>query len=206
MLTKLQEINRKLIFVCHSLGGLVVKQALVLTPQSSAIKDIQDRTTGIVFLGTPHGGSHLGRRLAWIAFITGSSKDLASILSIDSKPLNKLSDDFKQYYERRLAGANGTGPHPLKIRCFAEMHRTSVAHTPISSMVVPLKSAMTNLEGEVVTPVEKDHHTICRFESSADPVFVMIWRQLSDWMAQPGVQQLPRVNSLTRVENFERGG
>jgi hypothetical protein len=48
-----------IIFVCHSLGGLVVKNALVGARKSDN-EDIQEvfrATTGIIFLGTPHDGS-----------------------------------------------------------------------------------------------------------------------------------------------------
>ncbi|KAK1749429.1 hypothetical protein QBC47DRAFT_395871 [Echria macrotheca] len=48
-----------IIFVCHSLGGLVVKNALVGARNSDNpdVMDVFSATTGIIFLGTPHDGS-----------------------------------------------------------------------------------------------------------------------------------------------------
>jgi hypothetical protein len=52
---------RPLFFVCHSLGGLVVKQALrsALDLGESAWREIVNNTRGIVFLATPHTGARL---------------------------------------------------------------------------------------------------------------------------------------------------
>jgi hypothetical protein len=186
------------------LGGLVVKQALVLNTDNEALRAVQDQTAGIIFLGTPHGGSHLGVNLARIAFFTGTSRDLSKVLSINSDSLNKLSAEFEEYYLKRLKG-EARGAPVLKVRSFAEMHRTCIGNTPIGAKVVPIKYSKLNLPEEIVTPVEKDHHTICRFESPDDPVFIMIWRQLSQWMAQPSSEIKPRGESLEKVETYTRG-
>ena len=51
--------NVELVFVCHSLGGLICKQMLIDSRNGPYIKDraIYDLTVGIVFLGTPHAPS-----------------------------------------------------------------------------------------------------------------------------------------------------
>jgi len=50
--------QRPLIFVCHSLGGIVVKSALIHSDrEDSGFKDLQLSIVGIVFFGTPHQGS-----------------------------------------------------------------------------------------------------------------------------------------------------
>lgn len=53
------------IFICHSLGGLVVKQALASAalrePNVPGVKDLKALTYGVVFFGTPHrGGNGVG--------------------------------------------------------------------------------------------------------------------------------------------------
>ncbi len=57
-----EERYRKLIFICHSLGGLIVQRALTLPVDAAVGEDrrlLQESTGGIIFLGTPHGGSNL---------------------------------------------------------------------------------------------------------------------------------------------------
>jgi len=51
-----------IIFICHSLGGLVVKQALVratlCSPSDPGMKNIKLWTYGLIFFGTPHRGGN----------------------------------------------------------------------------------------------------------------------------------------------------
>lgn len=51
--------DRHLIFVAHSLGGIVVKRTLITATVRNAYKAIFYSTIAVVFLGTPHHGSQL---------------------------------------------------------------------------------------------------------------------------------------------------
>ncbi|NJM30773.1 MAG: hypothetical protein HC855_12350, partial [Rhizobiales bacterium] len=59
--------NAPIVFICHSLGGLVVKQALLdAHDQSAASKrhgDFLENVRGVAFLATPHSGSDLANLL-----------------------------------------------------------------------------------------------------------------------------------------------
>ncbi|KAL7940994.1 putative ankyrin repeat protein [Trichoderma barbatum] len=49
------EIDRPIIWICHDLGGTIVKEALRLAlNKSRKYRDVALLTTGIIFLGTPH--------------------------------------------------------------------------------------------------------------------------------------------------------
>ena len=52
-----QATTRRRIFICHSLGGLLVKQCLIEALDDREFIDVYKNTSGIVFLGTPHRGS-----------------------------------------------------------------------------------------------------------------------------------------------------
>jgi hypothetical protein len=57
-----RELDRlPLVFVCHSLGRLVVKQVLRIAFDQRATvgTSIFDTTRGVAFLGTPNMGAHL---------------------------------------------------------------------------------------------------------------------------------------------------
>ena len=43
-----------LIFVAHSMGGLVVKKAFIIGSQEAEFRSVVDRISSIVFLATPH--------------------------------------------------------------------------------------------------------------------------------------------------------
>ena len=195
-----KDIERQIIFVCHSLGGLVVKQALVLQDISPALKAIQQQTSGIVFLGTPHGGSDLARTLGRIAFVTGASRSLSHLLSTGSEPLSELNSKFKEYYTQREQKG-----FPLRIRSWFEELWTRTPIPFVSLQVVPIESGKTHLKGDDSTAATKDHHSICRFESENDPLFQQICKELGNWMGLPRSNTLNRVRSSSEAEGLRRG-
>jgi hypothetical protein len=53
-----EEQVRPIVFICHSLRGLGVKQALVTAKLNDRYNDIIRATRGLVFFGTPHRGGN----------------------------------------------------------------------------------------------------------------------------------------------------
>jgi len=51
-----EEDTHPIIFLCHSMGGLLVQQALVNAHNNDVYKQIKDSTTGLVFFATPQRG------------------------------------------------------------------------------------------------------------------------------------------------------
>jgi hypothetical protein len=98
-----------LIFVAHSLGGLVVEEALLLASDSlhDSHHNIVHATSGIIFLGTPnHGSSNdITRVLEYCASLgTGKRRFVAG-----SHPFAELSSQlghihkaFQEYRTRKL--------------------------------------------------------------------------------------------------------
>ena len=96
--------DRPLIFVCHNLGGLVVKRVMV---EASAAKarhaDIYDSASGIVFLATPHRGSSkasVGKMLVNHSKVSlmQNKTQLLSELERDNQSLTGLMEDFAGLY------------------------------------------------------------------------------------------------------------
>lgn len=95
--------NRPIIFIAHSLGGLVVKDALKKSRdaagESADFRSIFESTRGIVFLGTPHRGSRaatLGTLVARMVRVFNRDANVSLLCSIeeDSEILERISDDF----------------------------------------------------------------------------------------------------------------
>ncbi|KAK3382275.1 hypothetical protein B0T24DRAFT_5660 [Lasiosphaeria ovina] len=96
------EPSRRLLFVAHSLGGIVVKEML---RQASCQTDLDlrkvfDSTTGIVFFGTPHGGAdprgfvqHVAETMIRIAGFS-ANKQIVNTLLPSSERLKELRDEF----------------------------------------------------------------------------------------------------------------
>lgn len=95
--------NRPLMFICHSLGGLVVKQVLRLSNEavsSKRKKQVIENTRVVMFLATPHDGV----RINW--FFSLLLKLLGSTITIDEicRNLHNLLDLSRWYcdYARAL--------------------------------------------------------------------------------------------------------
>lgn len=96
--------RRPVVFIGHSLGGIVVKKALILAHERSSdpvFKDILINTKAIAFLGVPHKGSDS----AWWAHFAANALKGASIgitthnalvadLRKDSSALSTISRQF----------------------------------------------------------------------------------------------------------------
>src|SRR5437667_5348153 len=77
--------SRPLIFVTHSLGGLVCKEAILLSRNNPEfhLRGIFDYTKGIVFMGTPHKGS-------WMADWTKIPATALGLVKSTNKSLLKI--------------------------------------------------------------------------------------------------------------------
>jgi hypothetical protein len=72
--------NRNLVFIAHSLGGILVKEVLRRSEvdPDTRIKKIFQSTTGVFFLGTPHRGSR-----DWASFGEGVSQITSLLVGMD---------------------------------------------------------------------------------------------------------------------------
>ena len=122
-----ENIGRPIIFICHSLGGIIVKDALNIahaTLSDDIYRDILYSTQAVAFLGTPH----MGASAAWWAsnassLVSGLSGKLiprrdafVKCLEKNSRELARISADFKKraerliiksFYETRATGKAG---------------------------------------------------------------------------------------------------
>ena len=95
--------QRPIIFIVHSLGGLILKDALRRSWQAQShdkdLRKIYEATTAVVFMGTPHRGSQYA---SWalilrnIAIASGfdASERILRDLNVDSGILEMLRDEF----------------------------------------------------------------------------------------------------------------
>lgn len=89
--------ERPLIFITHSLGGLVVKEML-RSAQTYGKKAIIEQTKGIVFLSTPHNGSHLAKLVENIGFLARTTVSVEE-LKPHIPELRQLNDWYRQNVE-----------------------------------------------------------------------------------------------------------
>ncbi|RPA81635.1 hypothetical protein BJ508DRAFT_306459 [Ascobolus immersus RN42] len=149
-----------IIFVVHSMGGLIAKKALLLAQQELRLASIDGRfkrmvsnVTGILFLGTPHRGSDSAQLLENLLQLTLGSKAFIGDLKKGSQMLQAINEEF-----RFIADS-------YRLYSFYELRLTPMPGKFKSLVIVPQDSAVMGYRNERSIGVEADHHTICKFES-----------------------------------------
>ncbi|KAK3387786.1 hypothetical protein B0H63DRAFT_559240 [Podospora didyma] len=152
------EHQRPLYLICHSLGGIVAKQALNIAHGNKTINagdaHIIRWLSGVVFMGTPHAGSGVafwaslaGKLLNTASLGTTTNHDLLKLLCRDSSFLEGLS--------RQFALENPQ----LRILSFYELEKFPF----LNRRVVEKESARLDLPNETLVPTQANHRAMCRF-------------------------------------------
>lgn len=95
---------RPILFIAHSLGGIVVKEMLRRADGCQVrhphLYSVLNSTTGVVFFGTPHGGAdprgflqHVGEKLIRALGISVNEQIVNTLLP-SSERLKELRDEF----------------------------------------------------------------------------------------------------------------
>lgn len=141
---------RPVLFVCHSLGGLLLKQLLhdAETRGVERFRTLAAATRGIVFLATPHGESRLADYLAFLArVVPGSPAPALAELESRAAPLRELDGWFREYAAERA----------LPIRAYFDGRDTDGV-----APVLDAESAEPGIRDVVPVRVDIDHFGICR--------------------------------------------
>ena len=78
--------KRPIVFICHSLGGIVMKKALVIAHErSDRYQSLSSEVYGVIFMGTPHRGADL-------AFWTSTLSSMADLLTLGAVRTRLLND------------------------------------------------------------------------------------------------------------------
>lgn len=92
--------DRPILFVTHSMGGLVVKKAYTLGKHHDRFGSLVSSTTGIVFLATPHCGSHYAKTLKRIlaaVSIAVAPKAYVNALETQSPAIQAINGCFGRH-------------------------------------------------------------------------------------------------------------
>ncbi|TLS23922.1 hypothetical protein PpBr36_08240 [Pyricularia pennisetigena] len=155
-----------LIFVVHSMGGLIIKEAYIQGQHDPQYEDIIRAISAIIFLSTPHRGTNLAQTLNRILQSTlgvTSAKYYVSELSKSSFTLQRLNEQF-----RHIAPS-------LDIVSFYETLPTPIGFKNTKVMVLEKESSVLGYPGEISKPLTNaDHHGVCKYESPDDPNYVTV--------------------------------
>jgi hypothetical protein len=120
------DMEKPIIFIAHSLGGLIVKEMIILLSRSDSMNDrgLQKLVKGLAFLGVPNGGMDIQ---SLIPMVTGSpNRSLVDSLNQMYSPLlTRQHEDF-----RRVSGREAD----TIITCFYETRLSPTAQKDSKGM------------------------------------------------------------------------
>lgn len=140
---------RPLAFVCHSLGGLVVKQilrnCLAVARRGHLWETLLNQTRGVVFFATPHGGSPLADIAGALDPFLRTTAAVETLRYADA-PLRDLNFWYKSNVESL----------EIENHVFRETRPTR------GMLVVDELSSDLGLPGVPAIPLDADHLSICK--------------------------------------------
>ncbi|CRK16433.1 hypothetical protein BN1708_011771 [Verticillium longisporum] len=195
--------TRPIIWVAHSLGGILLKRALnysndLKDRHHEASRSIFVSTFGIIFLGTPHKGSGLA---TWGSILQNMARATMPRRLFDSEPvliktlkknnqtLRDINVHFLDIYQR------------FKIQMAHENHKTDFTIT--KRLVVDSASANPELPGVQYFGIEATHSNMCKFSSSTSHGYRIVTSAIREWVIQ-GPSVIERRRDVERNESRQR--
>ena len=162
------------IFICHSLGGLIVKK-IVLNLQQQASRrpeaaDLLQRVTEIVFAATPHTGSAQATWLDRLRFLAWPSS-VARVLVANDPSLRDINVAYRGLADERRS--------TLRHRIFYETQTTAAGE------IVDEASADPGLPGDPPVPIDADHISIVKPENRSSLLYMRV-RQFAELVPAVG--------------------
>lgn len=160
--------ERPLVFIAHSMGGLVVKSLIVASQltQDVARKRLVGNIRGVVFCGTPHRGSAFASAAAVLGAFLGRQAHVKE-MDANAEQLDLLHDHFLAWHQ----------DHPITIASYAEsigLFRKRWFFRPVPlGLVVPRTSANPGVG--VIHDVDADHLTLVKPTPSVPAIHDLIF-------------------------------
>ena len=173
--------HHPIVFVAHSLGGIVVKRALIYSSgkrgqHTEHLRSIAVSTHGILFLGTPHFGCDRAKWSTWSDNVTrvtlerGLHRRLMGALKPNSETLQNIERQFVE-----LAS-------DYHIYYFHEMMPTKLDNG--WQLLVDEPSAAPVIRDVERAGIQRDHSHMCVFENKDTPGFTLVVDAIQRYAAE----------------------
>ncbi|XP_041814761.1 protein SERAC1 isoform X3 [Chelmon rostratus] len=142
--------ERPVVWVAHSMGGLLVKKMLLDASEDPDMHGLLENTKGIMFYSVPHHGTFMAEYSVNVRYLLFPSIEVRELCK-DSPALRNLNENFLNMAKEK----------EFKVLSFAETLPTNIGPM-IKILVVPTQSANLGI-GELIE-VDVDHLNICKPE------------------------------------------
>ncbi|KAK5880011.1 hypothetical protein CesoFtcFv8_023081 [Champsocephalus esox] len=142
--------ERPVVWVAHSMGGLLVKKMLLDASEDPEMQALLNNTKGIMFYSVPHHGTFMAEYSVNVRYLLFPSVEVRELCK-DSPALRNLNENFLDMAKEK----------EFKVLSFTETLPTNIGPM-IKILVVPTQSANLGI-GELIE-VDVDHLNICKPE------------------------------------------
>nr|XP_046230096.1 protein SERAC1 isoform X1 [Scatophagus argus] len=142
--------ERPVVWVAHSMGGLLVKKMLLDASEDPDMQGLIKNTKGIMFYSVPHHGTSMAEYSVNVRYLLFPSVEVRELCK-DSPALRNLNENFLNMAKEK----------EFNVLSFAETLPTNIGPM-IKILVVPTQSANLGI-GELIE-VNVDHLNICKPE------------------------------------------
>ncbi|SCV41499.1 uncharacterized protein FFB14_07479 [Fusarium fujikuroi] len=157
-----------IVLLGHSMGGLVIKQAYILSKTNRDFAQLAQRFHSFYFLGTPHRGPNLAKFLGNLIRISGKGrKPHVQGLESQSEIIRSLNDSFRVHYAR------------ICLHSFYESQPT-----PPVGLIVDMESATLGYAEERPQLLNANHKNLIKFRDVTDTNYRSLRNRLAATMEQ----------------------
>jgi hypothetical protein len=169
--------QRPIVFVTHSLGGLLIKQMLRNAKdfRKPAWKSIATHTRGIAFISTPHAGSNLATYVTYLGWLLRAS------VSVEDLRTNEPHLTNLNLWFRQNVGFSDSDELPIRSLVYYEEQKTRWrAFRLLGAIVVDRTSADPGLKDVIPVGLDADHRSIHRPASKSDQLYRGVRKHIAD--------------------------
>lgn len=178
--------KRPLVLVGHSMGGLVIKTALVhaMTHGVKRYEAIADRLAGIVFVATPHFGADLANLADALKRLLRTNEQVGN-MKLHNAHLRSLNEQFRAQHQniefnvRTFAETRGV---------FSKWKLLGFSFGPRVVVVDP-SSSDPHVSGETPIRLPEDHFSICKPKDRNTQIHKSLLGFLRELLATEGYQK-----------------
>ncbi|CAH0025972.1 unnamed protein product, partial [Clonostachys rhizophaga] len=200
--------GRRLVFVAHSLGGIIVKECAEKVLRRSelseedGLRDILACTAAVIFLGTPHRGSpglastaDTVRRVAQAILRVDANAAVLRSLGVDSPELEICHQSFMAQWRKR----------GIKVKTFQEaeaMHGLNFGL--MNDKIVPDSSSSLGNPLEHAESIQANHMGMTKFRGYDDPGYQKVGSELSRLVSSNSDDKTACINVLFFADRNSR--
>jgi hypothetical protein len=193
-----RERYRPVLFIVHSLGGLVIKEALRRSRGCASTKPhlhgIFEATVGILFFGTPHRGAdprnffHHVLAASVQAFGFQANSQIVNALMPKAERLTELRDEFSVMCHQR------------KWQVYSFQEEYGITALFGKQVVDDTSSCLNDPTVETKQHISSNHMNMCRFSGLEDPEYLKVAAAMTFILGtiENGTNTISREPSLTR--------